>query len=58
MVPRAGLADRAPGLDNEKVSAAIIAAMSKRFELVPGEMPSFVLDEAHRLIAEHLPQVA
>jgi lipoate-protein ligase A len=52
------LADRAPGLDNRKVSDAIIAAMSKRFDLVPGEMPPSVLDEAHGLIADHLPRVA
>jgi len=52
------LADRAPGLDNEKVSTAIIAAMSKHFELVPGPMPTAVMEEAHRLVGEHLPRVA
>ena len=52
------LADRAPGLDNEKVSTAIIGAMSKHFELVPEEMPASVMDEAHRLVGEHLPRVA
>jgi lipoate-protein ligase A len=52
------LADRSPGLDKGKVIAAIIAAMSKRFELVPGELPASVLDEARSLVPDHLPQVA
>jgi octanoyl-[GcvH]:protein N-octanoyltransferase len=52
------LADRAPGLDNEKVSSAIIAAMSRHFELVRGEVPISVMEEAHGLIGGHLPQVA
>jgi lipoate-protein ligase A len=52
------LADRSPGLDKGKVIAAIIAAMSKRFELVPGELPASVLDEAWSLVPDHLPQVA
>jgi lipoate-protein ligase A len=52
------LADRSPGLDKDKVIAAIIAAMSKRFELVPGELPASVLDEARALLPDHLPQVA
>ena len=52
------LADRSPGLDKDKVIAAIIAAMSKRFELIPGDLPAFVLDEARALLPDHLPQVA
>ena len=52
------LADRAPGLDNQKVSTAIIGAMSKHFELVPGPMPTAVMEEAHKLVDEHLPRVA
>ena len=52
------LADRAPGLDNEKVSSAIIAAMSRHFELVRGEVPTSVMEEANGLIGEHLPRVA
>jgi octanoyl-[GcvH]:protein N-octanoyltransferase len=52
------LADRAPGLDNEKVSTAIIAAMSRHFELVRGEMPTSVMEEAQGLTGEHLPRVA
>ncbi len=52
------LADRAPGLDNSKVSDAIIASMARRFELVPGALPASVLDEARGLISDHLPAVA
>jgi lipoate-protein ligase A len=52
------LADRSPGLDKGKVMAAIIEAMSKRFELVPGELPPSVIDEAQGLLPDHLPQVA
>jgi octanoyl-[GcvH]:protein N-octanoyltransferase len=52
------LADRAPGLDNTKVSNSIIATMGKRFELVPGELPSSVVAEAQGLLPEHLPRVA
>jgi hypothetical protein len=52
------LADRSPGLDKDKVTAAIFAAMAKRFELVPGELPASVLDEARALLPDHLPQVA
>lgn len=52
------LADRSPGLDKATVMAAIISAMSKRFELELGELPPSVLDDARRLISDHLPQVA
>jgi hypothetical protein len=40
------------------VAAAIIAAMSKRFDLVPGSLPSAVVDEAKGLVPDHLPRVA
>lgn len=52
------LADRSPGLDAPKVSGAIIKAMTRRFELVPGELPASVLKEAHALLPDHLPAVA
>jgi hypothetical protein len=52
------LADRSPGLDKEKVMAAIIEAMSRRFELESWELPPSVIDEARGLIRDHLPQVA
>jgi lipoate-protein ligase A len=52
------LADRSPGLDKRKVMAAIIEAMSKRFELASWELPPSVLAEARDLIPDHLPQVA
>jgi lipoate-protein ligase A len=52
------LADRAPGLDNAKVTRAIVNAVSRRFELVPGALPAGVLEEAERLLPEHLPRVA
>jgi lipoate-protein ligase A len=52
------LADRSPGLDKGKVMAAIIEAMSRRFELDSWELPPSVIDEARDLIGDHLPQVA
>jgi hypothetical protein len=52
------LADRSPGLDKKKVMAAIIDVMAKRFDLVPGELPASVIDEARGLLSDHLPQVA
>ena len=52
------LADRAPGLDNEKVIEAIVASVSRRYELVAGTFPQGVVDAAQGLLQEHLPQVA
>ncbi len=52
------LADRSPGLDNAKVIAAIIAALNNRFDLVTGDLPASVIEDAHRLLPEHLPEVA
>lgn len=52
------LADRAPGLDNEKVAAAIVTEMSRRFELASGELPDSVIDEARTMLPDHLPRVA
>jgi lipoate-protein ligase A len=52
------LADRAPGLDNAKVIRAIVTAVSRRFEVVPGSLPAGVIEEAKRLLPEHLPRVA
>jgi len=52
------LADRSPGLDNAKVIAAIITALNGSFDLVPEELPASVIEDAHGLLPEHLPQVA
>ena len=52
------LADRSPGLDNAKVSAAIITAIAQRFDLDPGQLPGSVIEEARALLPDHLPQVA
>jgi lipoate-protein ligase A len=52
------LADRAPGLDNEKVIEAIVASVSRRYEVVAGTFPQGVVDAAQGLLQEHLPQVA
>jgi len=52
------LADRAPGLDTGRVTAAIIDATSRRFDLEPGHLPQSVIDDATGLLPDHLPQVA
>jgi lipoate-protein ligase A len=52
------LAERAPGLDNAKVIRAIVAAVSRRFEVDRGTLPDRVIEEAERLLPGHLPQVA
>jgi lipoate-protein ligase A len=52
------LADRAPGLDNEKVIKAIIASVSRRYEVIAGTLPHGLVDAARGLLQEHLPQVA
>jgi lipoate-protein ligase A len=52
------LADRAPGLDNGKVAAAVIDAMASRFELERGHLPDSVVVEARALVPGHLPRVA
>lgn len=52
------LADRAPGLDNAKVAAAIVTAMSGRFDLDRGELPDSVIADARTLLPNHLPRVA
>jgi lipoate-protein ligase A len=52
------LADRAPGLDNEQVAAAIVRAMSQRFDLASGQLPDSVIVEARTMLPDHLPRVA
>jgi lipoate-protein ligase A len=52
------LADRAPGLDNDKVMEAIVAAMSRRHAVVPGALPEGIVEEARALLPQHLPRVA
>ena len=52
------LADRSPGLDNTKVSKAIVESLSGVYDLVPGRLPASLIEEARRLVPEHLPLVA
>lgn len=52
------LADRSPGLDNDKVAKAIIDTFASRFPLEEGELPGFVLERANNLLSDHLPKVA
>jgi lipoate-protein ligase A len=52
------LADRSPGLDNSKVIKAIVRALSDVYAVVPGQLPAPLLEEARRMIPEHLPLVA
>lgn len=52
------LSDRAPGLDNPRVLEAIIEALGRRLDLVPGSIPEPVLDSARRRAPDHLPRVA
>lgn len=52
------LADRAPGLDNTKVIQAIVNAMARRYEVIPGDLPPSVIEAAEGLVPEHLPRVA
>lgn len=52
------LADRSPGLDNKKVSMAIVEAFASRFSLERGTLPDKIIDEAASLLADHLPKVA
>jgi lipoate-protein ligase A len=52
------LADRSPGLDNDKVSKAIVEALAARMDLEYGHLPESVIDEAKGLISGHLPKVA
>ena len=52
------LADRAPGLTTEVVFHAIEDAISEHFTLELAELPVHVVSEGHRLLDDHLPQVA
>jgi lipoate-protein ligase A len=52
------LADRSPGLDNRKVTKAIIAALSERYDVHRGELPDHVVQEAKTLLPGHLPKAA
>lgn len=52
------LSDRAPGLDNEKVRTAVIAALSRRFELTAGRLPESVIGRARSKLPDYLPEVA
>lgn len=51
------LADRAPGLDTDRVAAAIIAEMRQHFDIEETELPGTVIDRARELIPEHIPGV-
>ncbi len=52
------LSERAPGLDNRKVSNAIIAALSQRLDLTPGHLPESIVESARSRIPDYLPRVA
>ncbi len=52
------LSDRAPGLDNHKVTGAIIGALSQRLELTPGHLPEPILESARHRVPDYLPRVA
>lgn len=52
------LADRAPGLDNAKVTQAIVTSISRLHEVIPGRLPLSVIEHAQSLLPEHLPRVA
>lgn len=52
------LADRAPGLDNAKVTQAIVTRISRLYEVIPGRLPLSVIEHAQSLLQEHLPRVA
>lgn len=52
------LADRSPGLDTSHVVSAITEAFARRFKLERGELPPSIVEEANRLVPDHLPEVA
>lgn len=52
------LADRSPGITNSLVLKSIESQFSRRFDLVEGTLPGSVAEDAERLLADHLPQVA
>jgi lipoate-protein ligase A len=52
------LADRAPGLDNAQVAAAIVTAMRGRFDMTSGKLSGSVISEARTMLPDHLPRVA
>ena len=52
------IADRAPGVDTDVVSNAVIDTFSTRFDLSEGTLPEIVVSEARGLVSDHLPKVA
>ncbi len=52
------LADRAPGLDNAKVSKSVIKALGANFEIERGRIPDRIVAQARVLVPDHLPRVA
>jgi lipoate-protein ligase A len=52
------LADRSPGLENTQVVEAIIDALAGRVDLENGRLPQGIIDQASRLLPDHLPRVA
>ncbi len=52
------LADRAPGLDSGRVSAAVKTELSRRFDLVDMLVPDQIVDRGAELALKHLPRVA
>ena len=52
------LADRSPGITNDLVLTSIHDQFRRRFPIVERSLHPAILDEADRLVADHLPQVA
>lgn len=53
-----GLADRAPGLDVERVTNSIRAELDRRYDVVPAALPVEVVDRARELASKHVPKAA
>jgi lipoate-protein ligase A len=52
------LADRSPGLDNDRVAEAITRQLEETFLVTRDKLPTSIVSEAHLLIDDHLPKVA
>jgi lipoate-protein ligase A len=52
------LADRSPGLTNKLVRKSIEAQFSRQFDLAEIPLPDVIVEEAEKLVPDHLPKVA
>jgi octanoyl-[GcvH]:protein N-octanoyltransferase len=52
------LADRAPGLDVERVSKAIGSELNRRYEVVQTSLPDAIVERARQLASNHVPRAA